>query len=67
MERRLPGEKRIYQECTRMEEKEREALQRRADHDGVPRSFVVRQAIRHYLDLEDPVDEFLPPIRRLRG
>lgn len=67
MERRLlPGEKRIYQECTRVEEAEREEIQRRADREGVPRSFVVRQAIRHYLDLEDPVDEFLPPTRRLR-
>lgn len=65
MERRLlPGEKRIFQESTRVEEAEREAIQCRADREGVPRSFVVRQAIRHYLELEDPEDEYLPPVRR---
>jgi len=66
VERRLPGEKRIYQESTRLEEAEREEIQRRADQEGVPRSFIVRQAIRHYLELEDPADEYLPPIRRLK-
>lgn len=65
MERKvLPGEKRIYQESTRVEEEERRAIQQRADREGVPRSFVMRQAIRQYLELEDPEDEYLPPVRR---
>lgn len=67
MERKvLPGEKRIYQESTRVEEEERRAIQQRADREGVPRSFVMRQAIRQYLELEDPEDEYLPPVRRLK-
>jgi hypothetical protein len=62
----LPGEKRIEWLGVRVEEAERKALEDRARRDGVPTSVAHRQAIRHYLELEDPADEYLPPVRRLK-
>lgn len=66
MAQKLPGEKRNDWLGLRVEEQERKALEERARQEGVPTSFVHRKAIRQYLELEDPEDEYLPPVRRLK-
>ena len=60
---RLPGEKRVDRLIVRVEETERIRLEERAEREGVPVSFVHRRALRAYLELEDPTDEYLPPHR----
>lgn len=60
----LPGEKRNDRLIVRVEETERVRLEERAQREGVPVSFVHRKAIRQYLELEDPEDEYLPPVRK---
>ena len=67
MAQKLPGEKRIDWLGLRVEEQERRALEERARRDKVPVSFVHRQALRQFLELEDPDDEYLPPIRERKG
>ena len=61
---KLPGEKRIAWLGLRVEEQERKALEDRARRDGVPVSQTHRRALRNYLELEDPDDEYLPPVRK---
>jgi hypothetical protein len=65
MGEQLPGEKRIERLIVRVEETERIRLEQRAQREGVPVSFVHRKALRAYLELEDPAEEYLPPPRRL--
>lgn len=60
----LPGEKRIARLGVRVEERERKALEDRARRDGVPVAQTHRRALRDFLGLEDPDDEYLPPVRK---
>lgn len=64
MAQKLPGEKRIERLGLRVEEGEKRALEERAREENVPTSFIHRQALRQYLNLEDPDDEHFPPIKR---